>query len=220
MKTINFIIIIIVIIFIIPVAQALDSTQSATPSASVKSKLEALKLEIASKAAKLKQEINQKISNKAYIGTISSISITSITLTTKTATVSAQINQDTVYSPQKSLKVGDFIAALGEVDETGVLHAKKIVILPQPKIGQLMAETFSWGQIISVTDDLATLKGRSGKITTISLIKISTEVKTNNFVIVKGNLNKNGILETKFLHIIPQGFVLKPKNATSSAKRS
>ena len=43
-----------------PVA-AVDST----PSAEIKAKLEELKKEIASKAAKLKQEVNRKLQNKA-----------------------------------------------------------------------------------------------------------------------------------------------------------
>lgn len=219
-------IIIIIFLTIINIIQlkayATDSTQSATPSASVKSKLEALKLEIASKAAKLKTEINKKISNKAYIGTVASKSSTLITLTTKSATVSAEITQDTVYSTSgkakfslASLKTGNFIAALGEVDEKQVLHAKRVSLLPTTSY---QLPIYLWGQIISVSDDLATLRNKEGKIGTISLSEISTSVKTNDFIIVTGNLNKNAILEAKFLYIIPQRFVIKPKNATQSAK--
>lgn len=213
MKNIIIIIIITVIIFIPSTAHAIDST----PSADVKSKLEDLKLEIASKAAKIKQEITQKISNKAYIGTIASKTSTTLSITTKSGTASATITQDTVYSPQKFLKLGDFIAALGEVDETGLLHAKKIAFLPASPAG---GPTILWGQIISITDDLATLKNREGKIGTISLKKIQENIKLNDFVIVVGFPNKNGILEARFIHIIPQGFVLKPKMATGSAQIS
>ncbi|MDP3733036.1 MAG: hypothetical protein Q8Q91_00700, partial [Candidatus Daviesbacteria bacterium] len=84
--------------YILPV-RAADST----PSADIKSKLEELKKEIASKAAKLKNEISRKLINKAYIGTVenkqsfsANKTATEITLVTKTGAKIVTINQDTV----------------------------------------------------------------------------------------------------------------------------
>ena len=72
--------------FYIPAAFAAESTPSSDPlrqsdsEASIKSKLEELKKEIASKAAKLKQEVNQRLQNKAYVGAVKAVSETSITI--------------------------------------------------------------------------------------------------------------------------------------------
>ena len=89
------VIVIIIIITLIPLpAYAMDST----PSANIKAKLEELKQEIASKAAKLKQEINLKLQNKAFIGTIKTKSINSITLASNTGSKIISLNQDTQYA--------------------------------------------------------------------------------------------------------------------------
>ena len=203
-------------------ALALDST----PSASVKEKLDALKLEIASKAAKLKQEVNRKLQNKAYIGVVKSKSTTSITIATKTGSKLVSVNQDTVYqdttpkkkgvkSPPASLqtvKEESNIAALGDVDDTGVLHARKVIILPPP--ADPKPKTYLWGQINSISD-LVAVETKGGNVP-VSTEDIGTKFKISDFVIITGLKNKNDILEASFLYVIPQ-VTLKPKISTPSA---
>lgn len=221
------IIIIIVINIILPPAFALDST----PSADIQKKLQELKAEIASKAAKLKTEVNRKLQNKAYIGIVKSKSETSITLASKTATKMISVNQDTLYEDKnptkkgtkkvtqsiKTLKEEINIAALGDVDDTGVLHAKKVIIL-NPITYTLNPKTYLWGQIISESDDLITVKNKEDKNETVSITEIKTKFKTDDFVIITGIKGKNEIIEASFLYVIPKGAVLKPKVATPSAK--
>lgn len=222
----KFIIVIIVIIFIkiiIPDVLAVDST----PSADIKVKLEELKKEIASKAAKLKQEVNRKLKDKAYVGKIKSKSTTSLNLTAKSGPKTISLNQDTIYESSikkktvslKTLKEEDFIAALGDIDETEVLIAKKIILLPPPKIDLFLAEkTYLWGQIVSISDKLVTLKNRESKNVSVAWPDISA-VKANDFVILTGTYTKSKIFEAKFVYLIPQGGIIKPKkSATSSAK--
>ena len=72
-----------------------------TPSADVQSKLKALQNEIASKAAKLKNEISKKLQNKAYIGVVKSKSSNTLTLATRSGTKVVNTNQDTIYEPVK-----------------------------------------------------------------------------------------------------------------------
>ncbi|MBU1032182.1 hypothetical protein KKE03_04670 [Patescibacteria group bacterium] len=203
-------------------ALAADSS----PSADIKIKLEELKKEIASKAAKLKQEVNTRLQNKAYVGNVKSKSDQSITLASRTGPKMISINQDTVYESRvksktkfsfKTLAEEDYIAALGDVDETAVLTAKKIVLLPatnyEPK-------TYLWGQVISISDKLFTIKARDFKNVSATH-KDSSVLKINNFVILTGKYNKNNIFEAEFAYVIPQGGILKPKNtATPSAKPS
>ena len=205
-------------------ANAADST----PSADIQKKLQELKTEIASKAAKLKQEVNQKLTNKAYIGVVKSKSQTSITLAAKNGTRLVSINQDTVYqdnTPKKkgakqvtpsvdSVKEESNIAALGDVDDTGVLHARKIIILPSPADSK--PKTYLWGQVTSISD-LASIKTKEASTAAVSTSNIDTKFKLNDFVIISGVKNKNDIVEAHFLYVIPTEAVLKPKISTPSA---
>lgn len=206
--------------YILPV-YAVDST----PSADVKSKLEELKKDIASKAAKLKQEIDKKLTNKAYVGKVKAKSKTSITLATKTGPKIVSINQDTVFESkikgkkysQKLISEEDYIATLGDIDETQVLTAKKIILL-DPKPVTLNPKSYLWGQIVAASEKLVTLRDRTPKNIALS-IPNQTTVKVGDFVILTGSLGKNDIFKAEFVYVIPQGGFIKPKKvATPSAK--
>ncbi|MDO8577230.1 MAG: hypothetical protein Q7R82_02695 [Candidatus Daviesbacteria bacterium] len=196
-----------------------------TPSADIKSKLEELKKEIASKAAQLKTSIDRKLKDKAYVGTVKTSSETSLTLAAESGPKMASINQDTVFESSikgktkfstKTIAENNYIATLGDIDETGVLTAKKIILLPTPDNEK--PKVFLWGQIISISDKLITLKDRDFKAVAASL-PAKSEVKLNNFVILTGSIDKNDIFKAEFVYIIPQGGILKPKKiATPSAK--
>lgn len=195
-----------------------------TPSADVKAKLQELEKEIASKAAQLKQVINQKLKDKAYIGSVKASSETSLTIAAESGPKMVSINQDTVFESNvkkrtkffaKNISTDDYVAALGDIDETGVLTAKKVILLPtsnpQPK-------TYLWGQVIAISDQLITLKNKDLKNVAVSLPN-EPRVKLNDFVILTGSKNKNDIFEAGFSFVIPQGGVLKPKKiATPSAQ--
>ncbi|MCL4365996.1 hypothetical protein M1437_02100 [Patescibacteria group bacterium] len=203
-----------------------------TPSADIKAKLEDLKKEIASKAAQLKQVVDRKLKDKAYIGKIKQKSDNSITLSTASNPKLISINQDTVFESkvkgktrstssgqakysQKNLAEDDYIAALGDTDEVGVLTARKIILLPEPPKQQ---KTFLWGQIISISDQLVTLKNSDSKVVAVSIPSMSG-IKLNTFVILTGNQDKNDIFKAGFIYAIPQGGVIKPKKiATPSAR--
>lgn len=212
---IKFLAFLIVILFYIPQAYAADST----PSADIKAKLEALKKEIASKAAKLKQDVNNKLKDKAYVGKVKAKSTSSITLATKTGPKIVSLNQDTIFESnikskvkftQKSIREEDYIAGLGDIDETGVLIAKKVILLETPS----KEKTYLWGQVLSISEKLVTIKDKELKnqaVTNPTDVKFSV----NDFVILTGNLGKNDIFGTDFAYIIPQGGILKVKKISS-----
>lgn len=209
-------------------AKALDSS----PSAEVKVKLEALKQEIASKAAKLKAEVNKKLTNRAYIGVTKQKSKTSITIATKTGAKIVSVNQDTGYldtSPAKKgykavtgldgIKEESNLVALGDIDDTSVLNARKVIILPPITNHEL--KTQFWGQIIAISDNLITIKSKEGKNVAISQdkdTKVSAKLKDNQIIIVSGLMGKNEILEAKLIHIISQ--LSNTPAATKSASPS
>lgn len=187
-----------------------------TPSADIRAKLEDLKRQIASKAAKLKKEVDHKLRNKAYVGKVKTKSAESITIAASSGPKIISINQDTVFESkvgknskfsQKSIAEEDYLAALGDVDENSVMTAKKIILLPA--INSEL-KTYLWGQIISVSDQLVTLKTKDSKNVAVSLPK-SSEVKINDFIILSGNFGKNDIFKTEFVHIASQKGFIKPK---------
>ena len=196
-----------------------------TPSADIKSKLEELKKEIASKAAQLKQEVGRKLKDKTYAGKVKSKSDNSLTLAAPSGPKIVSINQDTVFESlikskqklsQKSISLEDNVAALGDADETGVLIARKIVLLPNAKSEK--PKTFLWGQIVSTSDKLVTLKDKNSKNITARL-PASSKAKINDTVILTGSMDENDIFDTGFVYVMSQGVNLKPKKtATPSAK--
>lgn len=226
MKAIVSIIIIIFITIITPLCFAAEST----PSADIKAKLEELKKEIASKAAKLKQEVNRKLQNKAYIGKVKTKSSQTLTLATDKGPKIVNINQDTQFESkvkgslrearkkfsQKLLAEEDFLVALGDVDETAVLTAKKLILLP---VTSPEPKTSIWGQIVAISDKLITIKGKDLKNFAATLSSLSA-IKVNDFVLLTGNVGKNEIFNGEFVYVIPQGGTLKFKNATPSAKQA
>lgn len=207
-----------------PVTCTLSTIHAAdsTPSADVKAKLEELKKEIASKAAKLKQEVNRKLQNKAYIGKVKTRSSQTLTLATDKGPKIVNINQDTVFESkvkgkkfsQKLLAEEDFLVALGDVDETAVLTAKKLILLPSINVEP---KTSLWGQIVAISDKLTTIKGKDLKNIAATFSNLSA-IKVNDFVLLTGKIGKNEIFNGEFVYVIPQGGILRTRNATPSAK--
>ncbi|MBI2601101.1 hypothetical protein HYW42_04045 [Candidatus Daviesbacteria bacterium] len=208
-----------------------------SPSADVKSKLEELKKDIASKAAKLKQEITQKLQNKAYIGPVKTKTASSITLTTLNGPKVISISEDTEFESEKKSKTKfsfktlageDYVAALGDADDGGILTAKKIVLLNSSQD----SKKHFWGQIISVSGRKLVLKDKEYKSYTVFVDpeaeifegknKVSFEtLDTNDFIIFTGGSNEKNVVETEFVYLIPQGGILRPKKlATPSAQIS
>jgi hypothetical protein len=225
--------------FIIP-----TFAQESTASSSVKEKLEELKQNIASKAAALKKEVTKQLENKAFMGVVKTTSDNSITIATKVGTKIASVNEDTTYEDQSSQKRRNFslkeieeednIAALGDVDDTGVLVARRIVLLPttnsEPK-------TILWGQAISISDKIITIRDRSAKsisVTTTSdttLEKDKKEIKfanleINDYMIVTGyfdekeSTEKIGVLDAEFIYVITAIGATTPKESSPSASPS
>lgn len=200
---------------------AAESTPSSSLSSDLKTKLNEFLKQSATKAAQLKQEISRKLLDKVYIGTLKSKNENSLTLACATGTKTVTVNQDTVFesklkTKQKfSLKIlsgEDYIAALGDVDDNGVLTARKIVLLT-PSVS---VKTYLWGQIVSMSDKLITIQTRQSKNVAVSFNQ--DNLKLRDFVITTGTFGKNDIFQAEFMYVIPQGGIIRPKKtATPSA---
>ena len=228
MKNIIKVIIIITIInFIVSPALAADST----PSAEVKTKLKDMQEEIASRAAQIKQDVSKKLQNRIALGFIKSKSDTSLTLAAESGTKMVNVNEYTEYAGKtgkgnlkvtlKNLATEDYIIALGDMDETEVLTAKKIVKTASPS-GEV--RKFVFGQVVSVGDHTITLQDKQGQ-------KIS--LKTNKQTTYRFGKNSGSrddlkiglpiIASTKFVYIFPYETTpsISPaeKSTTSSSKK-
>lgn len=216
---VNCLILLSITYYLLPIAYAAEST----PSADIRTKLEELKKQIASKAAALKMEVDKKLTNKAYIGKIKTKSDTALTISSKNGPRIVNINQDSEFDSQvkgkkysqKLISEEDYIATLGDIDENQVLTAKRLILL-NPIPFTLTPKTYLWGQIVSVSDKLVTLKTRDLKNISVSLPDQRT-VKQNDFVILTGEFQKD-IFEADFVYVKPQGGFIKPKKiATPSS---
>ncbi len=192
-------------------AFAVDSS----PSADLKTKLKSLQDQIASKASEIKQTISAKLQNKAYWGKVLSKTDSTLTLATKTGSKIISVNQDTVFSYSKgklSLKtilVDDFIVGLGDVDETVVLSARKIIKLTIVEFPDLKTH---WGVVTNIGDSQFTLQASDKDIIVFVDSKTElkfggasaefTDIKLKKSVIIVGLPYKIGI-KARFVYILP-----------------
>lgn len=192
------------------------SAIEATPSGDIKTKLKALQDEIASKAAKLKTEISSKLQNKSYWGIVKSKTDNTITLATRDGSKIISVNQDTLYSYSKgklslkTINTDDFLVALGDIDDTGVLTAKKIIKTSAVEFPNL--ET-NWGIVTNIGENQFTIQTKDGKNIVISIDKETnlkfgeaaadlSDIKLKKAVITVGESNKNGV-KARFVYILP-----------------
>lgn len=219
---------------------AQDSTSSATEASAstiIKQKVEDLKKEIASRAANLKQTVNKKLENKMIAGKVISSEEGSLTLEGKNGPRVIKYNEYTNYHPINAKKgsklrppkpedfsAGDFVVALGDLDDKSVLAAKKIV---DSKETQRQESAFVWGQIESVKLPVIVIKQKDGSLQTIT-----TGAKTAYFLGIEeasfadaklgkslaGRVikDKSGQMTAGFIYFIPQAGFAKPEGKTAS----
>jgi len=211
-------------------ALAVDSS----PSSDIQSKLKVLQEEIASRAANIKNEVSKKLQNKAYIGEIKSKDSISLTIGLKSETGNISLNEFTEYiiksktlvgdAGSKNLAVADSIVALGDVDDKGILTAKRIIKNSKPPIFKKVVH----GILSSVATSSAVLKTIQNEEFTITFDKNTdyqtgksdgsfTDIKTNILIIAVVEESSTQPLLTKFVYIFPSTIRIKPKISTPSA---
>lgn len=212
--------------------QTIKALEPSTPSADIKLKLKALQEEIASKAVKLKQEISQKMQNKAYVGFLKNNSDSSLTLATRSGLKIITITEDTIYSKTTnkgkapkvtlaSLSPDNYLVALGDIDEAGVLTAKKIVLLTPPDTQKHIV----LGQVTALGSQSFVIKDKDDESTKILVdedtdyqlgkVKALDSILLGKQLVVVGEGSPSATLKARFVYLP----LLKttPSNATSSA---
>lgn len=196
---------------------AADSSPSATANDDIKSKLKTLQEEIASRAAQMKQEVGQKLQNKAYIGFVKSESDNSLIIASDQGSKIINLNEYTEYASTtkvkgkaiKGVSAEDYIAALGDVDENDVLTAKKVVKLdPDTNNGK----TITWGIVTAVGDNNLSIQTKDKNNLSLSWDNTTTvqdqkgrattdQIDMNEPIIVVATKGKNDVLEASFIYI-------------------
>lgn len=156
--------------------------QTSSPSADLKQKLKSLQEEIASKAAKIKVEVSQRLQNRVYIGLLKVKSDNTLTFATQKGTRIVTVNEYTslvgtsktgksTSLSLKNLEADDKLVALGDIDETETLTAKKVIKLP---VTSALTKTLSFGKITSYQAPELTIKTPQGQSVTFSTTKDTT----------------------------------------------
>ena len=212
--------------------------QESSPSGSIADKINALKQDIASRAAQLKTEITRKVQNKAIIGTILEVRDSEIIIETLDSTKTVKYDEFTQARGLKNkeikietLEAGDKIAALGDMDDKNNLITQRVVFLEN--FASNSAELV-WGQIQKAQGASLTIQNKSGTteiITTNSQTQFFLgneeasiiDAKVEKHLLARGTRQKDGSLRAKFIYFIPSSGFTKPvekspiRNASPSA---
>lgn len=208
----------------------------ATPS-SIQAKLDELKKEIASKAASLKNNVNKKIQNKAYLGVIIENNTSSIKIVSIKGDRTININeytlfQDTGKGAKKNLTIKDIakdntVVVLGDVDDRGVMTAKKVIRIPKR---EKVEPKFLWGQIQQVSNGTIKILNKDNKALNIpttgnTLFKLGQEessladAKVKKFLVAHMT-GKEGAETAKYIYYIPSVGFIKPEKRVASPSAS
>lgn len=206
----------------------------ATSSASLAQKINEIKEKAASKAADFLSQVTKKLQNKAYFGVVESIDGTKVTLVFQNKDYEANTDEYTTFASSlkstkkvtalKDFAKGDFVSALGDADDKGVLKAKKLI-----KSSPIASDsaTLVWGVVQKVsggaitvkladsTDQIITSSGRN-PIFLGSQEGSLADIKMGRTIIARGKQTANAGLTSTYIYIIPPTADAKPEKNEST----
>ena len=184
-------------------SSTLAFAQTATPG----SIRDAVQKKVAEELAAIKNEIKKR----AYLGTISSKSDATITLTTlRGATRSATVTTDTIIKlsggtdgTPADLKANLFILVMGDADGNGTLTAKRILVIAKPVEDKRRAV---FGTVTKITSSTITLK-ENWTVKLSSTTKYTgksklSDIKVGSKIIVVGTVTSDQNLTAKLVHLL------------------
>ena len=209
--------------------------QESSQSASIADKINALKEEIASKAAEIKTQITQKVQNKALIGKIISISDTEVTLQTLNSAKIIKVDEFTEVLGAKNkqieldtLEADDNVAALGDFDDKNNLVAQKLIFLENYASN---SARLVWGKIQKTSGQTITITTKSGDTENITVNTNTNyflgneeasilDAKVEKQMAARVIQQKNGTLLARFIYFIPSmGFTKPDKDAPTPSTK-
>ena len=201
-------------IFIVAALVIASSVSAQTPSPSATSAgviRDAVKQKVDEELANIKQAV----AKKAYVGTISTKSDLTLTITNlKNQARTATVTTDTTIKltggkdgTPADVKVGDFVIAMGDVDSNGALTTKRLLVIAKPA-----ADTRDsvWVTVTKVaTSSLTTenTKKEAGTVKLSSATKYTgttkvTDIKVGSKLVVVGSVAKT-TLTASLIQLLP-----------------
>lgn len=199
------------------------AVESSASSKLIEQKLSELKISIASRAAKIKEDLTKRLQNKVLVGEVLSTENKLIQISADNETRDI-ITSEYTDTPKAKISVGNFLIALGEIDDKNSLVARKVLVSLRP---QELEQKIIWGQITSVQKDLlsfkpkeSTLSGllvdKNTNITSTSKDLTLADIKEGTIVVAIGT-QKQDKLQTRFITVIANKTVKLPKSAVASS---
>ena len=200
-----------------------------SPSGTIQEKVKEIRQEVREKVQQKLEEIKKKGFVRAYVGKITDITDQTLTLDTGRGQRKVLVNEETKIigtSRQalkfENLKVGDLLIAMGIIDQEEVLTAKRIVLIPKPKVTPPIRRAVfgrvtkidSQGKIVTLTRSAkkessfqvkADEKTRITKKIDDKTQKISfSQIALNDRLVAVGLWDEEKeVLTAKIIHIIP-----------------
>lgn len=198
---------------------AIDSSAS---SNLIKQKLDELKVSIASRAAKIKEDLTRQLQNKVLAGFAHLKEDKSIQISVDGESRNIITNEYTDL-PKKEILLGDYLIALGEIDDKNNLVARKVIV---PTTPQEPDRRVVWGQIISVEKEVLKIRPKESTlsallldsdtiITSASKDLTLTDIKEGTIVVAVGT-QKAGSLQTRFINVLANKTIKLPKGALAT----
>jgi hypothetical protein len=180
--------------------------------------------------------VTKKLQNKAYFGIITSIDGDKVMIAFQNRDFEAKTDEYTGFSSNlkstkkvtalKDFTKGDFVSALGDVDDKGILKAKKLI-----KSAPVASDSASliWGVVQKVsggtitvkmadsTDQIITSSGRNQTFLGQSEATLA-DIKMGRTIIAKGKQTTNAGLSSTYIYIVPPTADAKPEKVVESTK--
>lgn len=235
-KPITLFVIGLLVYWLIGLSPTPSYAQESSPSGSIADKINALKEEIASKAAEIKSQVTKKVQNKAIIGKIITLNDSEVTIQTMTNPRIVKVDEFTeiLGAGNKNIKLetletDDSVVALGDYDDQNNLVAQKLIYLNKP--ASTSAELI-WGQIQKQSGSTITISTKEGTtenltVTTQTQMFLGSDeaslldAKVEKHLLTRATRNRDGSLRARFIYFVPSmGFTKPDDDASPSAKVS
>ena len=197
--------------------------QSPTPDEKVKEIRDAVKEKVREKL-----EETQEGQKKAFVGEIAEVSNSTLTLETRSGEQQVEVDEEAIIIGKnrseidfEDLEIGNYVIAMGYLDENEVLQTKRVAVTEKLKV---LTQQVAAGKVtdISADENIITVKNeKKGVIYTVEATTKTTitqktndgeaekikfsEIEENDWLVAIGTSTENEekIITAKLIHVIP-----------------
>lgn len=214
------------------------TTPTEAPQGSIEEKIQEIREEVKKKVRE-KIEETKKGMKAAYVGEVTDITDSTLTLNTSRGERSVMVATDTVIIGKgskklalKDLEIGNFVLAMGYLADNNLLEAKRIVVSAKPK---LIVREVAFGKVTDISPDEKILTVKNEKKNLLYTIEVTdktiitkkadgsvkkvkfTDIAKSDRLVAIGTPTENEekIIVAKLIHVIP-GLALGQEKPTTT----